>query len=207
MLPHRGNFGTYLLHIVAPIILAYALSWREEVAPEFDRRTGQIAALAMCVMVFINPAFWSSPLHRWKEYGVLSPGDLRSNRDVFLEVDKVILGSAGREIYADPALAPLAIKEHLGYVDNGNREFYVEYINPRRNGTFKSSPLISWLVAPKPGGAERTHPDDMLQRADVVICAVRCPKKGTHQFVRDLGVWTQAWSGSFVVRMYHKARN
>ena len=90
MLPTQGNLGTYLLHIVAPIVLAYALSRREEFAPEFDRWIGQIAALGMCVVVFINPTFRSSPMQRWKEYGVLWRDDLRSNRDVQMEADNVI---------------------------------------------------------------------------------------------------------------------
>src|SRR5262245_13087494 len=60
MLPHVGNFGVYLLHLVAPIILAFALSSRQDLSAEFDRRIGLVAALAMCLMVFVHPNHWSN---------------------------------------------------------------------------------------------------------------------------------------------------
>ena len=203
MLPHAGNFGTYLLHIVAPIVLAYALSGRKEFAPRFERRTGQIAAVAMCIMVFVDPMFRSSPLRHWEEYGVVWRDDLSSNRAVLMEVDNVIRSSAGREIYVSPPLWPLAIKWHLWYLDNGNRYLYAEYINGRRNGTIKLSPLVSWLAAPEPKGPERVRPADVRERADVVICAVYCPD--THKFVRDLGILTQSFfRQSIVIKLYHK---
>jgi len=200
MLPYQGNFGTYLLHIIAPIILAYALSRSEEFAPELDRWTGQIAALGMCMVVFINPTFRSSPLQRWKEYGVLWRDDLRSNRNVLMEATNVIRSSGAKEIYVDPVLAPLAIKSNLKFVDTGNRGLYEEYVNARRNGTLKLSPLISWLAAPKPGGTERPG---VVWGADLVVCT-RCPDERTHRFVRDLGVLTTAFNGPFVVKLYYK---
>jgi hypothetical protein len=203
MLPNAGNFGTYLLHIVAPIILAYGLSCRKEFAAAFERRTGQIAAVAICMIVFIDPKFRWSPLHHWKEYGVLWRDDLTLNRAVFMEVDNVIRSSAGREVYVPPPLWPLAIKRHLGYVDNGNRELYAAYLNARRNGSLQLSPLISWLAASEPRGPERVLPVDEWKGADVVICMLLCPTT-THKFVKDLGVLTTAWNGSFVIRFYHK---
>ena len=203
MLPHPGNHGTYLLHIVAPIILAYALSRREDSARHVARGTAQVAALALCMMVFIDPRFRVTPLERWKEYGVLSH-DLRFNRDVLMEVDDVIRSNAGRDMYVEPILVPLAIKRGLGYVDSGDREYYVEYLNARRDGSLKLSPLVSWLAAREPGGLVRARPEDVAERADVVICSFRCPGRGTHQFVRNLGVLTSAWGLSFVVQLYDK---
>jgi hypothetical protein len=161
----------------------------------------------MCLMVFIDPKFQSSPLQRWKNYGVLWRADLSFNGHVFMEADNVIRSSAGREVYVDPALAMLAIKRNLTYVDNGNREYYVEYINDRINGVVKLSPLTSWLAAREPGGSKRESPFDIRDPADVVICTLSCPNKGSHQFVKSLGVLTTAFNGSMVVQLYHRERN
>lgn len=206
MLPHRGNLGTYLLHLVAPIVLAYALSSREEIEPELDSRIGQIAVLAICILVSINITVWSSPWQRWSEFGVLWNNELSSNREALRQAANVIRSSAGRKIYVDFALAPLAIERHFEYVDNGSRASYADYVNARRNGTLKLSPLVSWLAARKPGGPERVHPDDMMERADVVICTFACPNNGSHQFVRNLGVLTTAFNGPLVVRLFVKAQ-
>src|SRR5262249_4372549 len=110
MVPNEGNFGTYLLHLVAPIILAYPLSSRKEVSAEFDRRIGQVVAVAICLIVSVHPKHWSNPLQRWKEYGVVSQDDLNSNRMVIMHVDAIIQDSAGRQIYIPPVLASLALK-------------------------------------------------------------------------------------------------
>ena len=135
----------------------------------------------------------------------MSPAGLRANRDTFTEVDKIVQSNAGKEMYLDPALARTAVYRHFKYVDNGNREAYAEYINGRRNGTIKLSPLVSWLVAETPQGPERVHPDAIMERADIVICTARCPKQGTHQLVRSLGILSVGWSGSLAVRMYANA--
>jgi hypothetical protein len=226
MLAHWGNFGTYLLHLVAPIILAYALSSREEFSAAFDRRIGQLVALAMCLMVFVDPIHWSSPLQHWKRYGVVWRDDLISNRIVFMNVDDLIQSNAGREIYVSPMLAPLALKRHLRYLDNGNREYYAKYLNARRRGILKLSPLISWLAAPEVRGPERTGPIAMWEHSDVVICTLTCPSEGSLRFDRYVGVLTTAcpgcdaaralasgaslirdrhrlWPGSFEVRLYY----
>ena len=204
MLPHWANFGTYLLHIVVPIVLAYALSRGAEWGPEYFRRTSQIAALAMCTMVFIDPTFLSSPLRHWKMYGVLWPGDLDSNQRVFIKADEVIQNSAGKKIYLEPALAAAAIKRHLPYIDDGYRGYFAAYINARRNGTFEPSLLLAWLAAPKPEGPERESPRKVLERADVVICIYGCPDSRAHQFVRELGVLNSAYNESMVVKLYRK---
>jgi len=206
MLPHGGNFGSYLLHLVAPIILAYALSSREGLSAEFDRWTGQVVALAICLMVFVSPKHWSSPLQRWEEYGVVWRDDLSSNRIVFMNVDDLIQSNAGREIYVNPMFARLAMKRNLRYVDNGNREAYAEYLNARRKGTLKLSPLISWLAAPEVRGPERVGLSAMLEHSDIVICTFVCPKEASQRFDRYLGKMTTAWTGpfrTFVVRLYH----
>jgi hypothetical protein len=192
MLPHGGNFGTYLLHLVAPIILAYALSSRKEFSAEFDRRTGQVVALAICLMVFVSPKHWSSPLQYWEQYGVVWRDDLNSNRIVFMNVDDLIQSNAGREIYVDPMFAKLAVKRNLRYVHNGNREAYVEYLNVRRKGILKLSPLISWLAAPEVRGPERSGLIAVWEHSDVVICTYPCPSEGK-RFDRYLGKLTTAW--------------
>jgi hypothetical protein len=202
MLSHLGNFGTYLLHLVAPIILAYALSSREEFSPEFDRRIGQVVALAICLMVSVGPIHWSSPLQRWKQYGVVWRDDLNSNRIVFMNVDDLIQSNAGREIYVSPVFAQLAVKRSLRYLDNETRGYFTEYLNARRKGILKLSPLISWLAAPEVRGPER--PKSVLEHFDVVIytCFV-CPSEGSQRFERYLGTLTPAWPQSVVVRLYY----
>jgi hypothetical protein len=205
MLPHWANPGIYLLHIVAPIVLAYAVSRGADCTPEYRRHTGEIAALAMCLVVFIDPRLQSSPLHHWKTYGVLWRDDLDSNQRVYMQADEVITNSAGKEIYVEPILARVAIKRYLPYIDDGYRRYYVAYINARRNGTYKPSPLLNWLAAPKPGGPDREFPSEVLERADVVICAYGCPDKRTHQVVRDLGVLNSAYDESRTVKLYRGA--
>jgi len=204
MLPHFGNFGTYLLHLVAPIILAYALSSREEFSPEFDRRIGQVVALAICLMVFVHPKHWSSPLQRWKEYGVVWRDDLSANRIVFMNVDDLIQSNAGREIYVSPMFAQLVVKRSL-YLDNDNRGWFTEYMNARRKGILKLSPLISWLAAPEVRGPER--PKSVSEHFDVVIYTCfepgSCPSEGSQRFERYLGKLTIAWPQSVVVRLYY----
>jgi hypothetical protein len=206
MLAHGGNFGSYLLHLVAPTILAYALSSQEGLSAEFDRWTGQVIALAICLMVFVSPEHWPSPLQRWQEYGVVWRDDLSSNRVVFMNVDDLIQSNAGREIYVSPIFAQLAMKGNLRYVDNGNREVYVEYLNARRKGILKLSPLISWLAAPEVRGPERVGLSAMLEHSDLVICDFVCPKKASQPFDRYLGKVTTAWTGpfrAFVALLYH----
>jgi hypothetical protein len=204
MLPHWADFGTYLLHIVAPIVLAYAISRGGEFRPEFFHRTGQIAALAMCILVFIDPTFQSDPLQHWKMYGVLWRDDLDSNQGVFIEADEVVQRSTGKKIYVDPALAAVAIKRHLPYIDDGYRGHFVAYINARRNDTFQPSPFLRWLAAPKPRGPKREFPSEILEQADVVICTLGCPEERTHQFVRDLGVLNISFDDSMVVKLYRR---
>jgi hypothetical protein len=119
-----------------------------------------------------------------------------------MQADEVITNSVGKEIYVEPVLARLAIKRDLPYIDNGYRRYYVAYINARINETYKPSPLLSWLAAPKPGGPDREFPSEVLERVDVVICMYGCPDKRTHQFVRDLGVLNSAYNESGVVKLY-----
>src|SRR5262249_37324412 len=205
MLPYVGNFGVYLLHLVAPIILAYALSSRQNFSAEFDRHIGLVAALAMCLMVFVPPNHWSNPLQRWKQYGVVWPDDLRSNRRVLMNADDLIQSSAGRDIYVAPVLASVAMKRKLAYVDNGSREAYSEYLNARRKGILKISPLISWLAASEVRGPERITPIAKAEQSDVVICALVCPTGGSHRFDRYLGVLTTApWTQPIIIRVYYK---
>jgi hypothetical protein len=205
MLPHVANFGTYLLHIVAPMVLAYALSRGAEFAPGKFRLTAQIAALVMCITVFIDPRFLSSPLQHWKLYGVLWRDDLVSNKRIFKEADELIEANAEKQIYVGPMLASLAIKRHLLYIDNGFREFIAGYLNARRTGNFKASPLISWLAAPIVEGPEPESPAEMMTRADLVICMLDCPDELTHQFVRELGKLTSASNGAIAVKLYRRA--
>jgi hypothetical protein len=205
MLPHMGSFGSYLLHLVAPIILAYALSSREGLSAEFDRWTGQVVALAICLMVFVSPKHWSSPLQRWEDYGVVWRDDLSFNRIVFMNVDDLIQSNAGREIYVSPMFAQLAMKRNLRYVDNGSREDYAEYLNARRKEILKLSPLISWLAAPEVRGPERVGLIAMLEQSDVVMCTF-CPEETSQRFDRYLGKVTTAWRfpfRRFEVRLYH----
>jgi hypothetical protein len=145
-------------------------------------------------------------MHHWQEYGVLWRDDLNSNRNVFMEVDDIIRSNAGKEIYVAPMLAPLAIKKHLAYIDNGHRMYFIEYINARRNGTFAPSPLLSWLAARKPGGSERASFEDVLERSDVVICILGCPNEETHQFVRNLGLLISAYNQRMVVELYYSKK-
>jgi hypothetical protein len=108
--------------------------------------------------------------------------------------------------YVNPMFAQLAMKRNLRYVDNGNREGYAEYLNARRNGILKLSPLISWLAAPEVRGPERVGLIAMLEHSDVGICAFVCPKEASQRFDRYLGKVTMAWTGpfrTFVVRLYH----
>jgi hypothetical protein len=207
MLPHWAAPGTYLLHIVAPIVLAYAISRGARFSQQYYRRAGQIAALAMCIVVFIDPTFQSSPLQHWKKYGVLWRDELDSNQRVFMEADEVIRNCAEKVIYVDPMLARLALKRDLSYVDNGYRRYFAEYINARRNETLEPFPLLGWLAAPKPEGPERESPSKVLERADVVICIYRCPDRRTHQFVRGLGVLNSASNESMVANLYRKREN
>jgi hypothetical protein len=204
MLPNRGNFGTYLLHLVAPIVLAYALSSREEFSAEFDRQTGQVVALAICLMISVSPKHWSSPLQRWEEYGVVWRDVLSSNRIVFMTVNDLIQSNAEREIYVDQMFAQLAIQSNLRYVNNGNREEYVEYLNARRKGRLKLSPPISWLAAPEVRGPERVDLIAMLEHFDLVICTFDL-KETSQRSYRYLGKITTARTGpfrTFVVRLY-----
>jgi hypothetical protein len=144
--------------------------------------------------------------------------DLNSNRTVFTEVDDVIRSSAGKTIYMAPMLAPLAIKAHLEYVDNGFREYYAAYVDARKNGTFGLPPLLSWLAARKLGNPEpsdaslvdvpsnsaaRRIINKVLERSEVAICIYICPDKATHDFVRNLGRLTTPY-GPFVVKLYVK---
>jgi hypothetical protein len=207
MLAHEGNIGIYVQHILAPIVLAYALSGGAKFAPGKFRRTAQIAALAMCVTAFIDPLFPSESLRHWTLYGVLWRDDLDSNKKVFVEADDLIRNSAGKQIYVGPILAPLAIQRHLSYIDNGFRQYIARYLNARRNGKFKPSRLISWLAGPKPGGPERESPHEMMARADVVICMnAACPDLRSHQFVRNLGELTASFNDeSFDAKLYRRA--
>jgi hypothetical protein len=204
MLAYTGNTGTYVNHILAPIVLAYALSGGAKFAPGKFRRTAQIAALAMCVTVFIDPLFPSESQQHWQYYGVLWRDDLDSNKKVFMEADELIRNSAGKQIYVGPMLAPLAIQRHLSYIDNGFRQYIAPYLNARRNGKLKPFRLIGWLAGPKPGGPERESPREMMARADVVICML-CPGQRSDQFVRDLGVVKTAFPQSFVAKLYRRA--
>jgi hypothetical protein len=182
MLPQAGY---YQLHLVAPIILAYALSSRQDFSAKFDRRIGQVAALAMCLMVFVHPKHWSNPLLRWKQYGVVWRDDLSSNRRVLMNADDLIQSNAGRDIYIAPVLAPLAVKRNLGYLDNGNREAHAEYLNARR-------------------GPERISPIAKAEQSEVAICNCEWPTGGSHRFDRSLGVLTTASTQSFEIRVYYK---
>jgi hypothetical protein len=223
MLAHTGNIGTYLMHLVAPMVIAYALSQGAERAPRKLRLISQVAALVMCVTVFIDPMFLSNPPQHWKLYGVLWRDDLNSNKKIFKEADELIRSNAGKQIYVGPMLASLAIKNHLTYIDNGFREYVARYLTGRRKGYFKPSPLMSWLGAPILGGPEPESPTDMMAGADLVICmslqpwsilSLRsttgvdhgtCPDELTHRFVRDLGMLTSALNGAIAVKLYQRA--
>jgi hypothetical protein len=203
MLPHRGNSGTYLLHLIAPIILAYALGRRERSSPEFERWVGVAAILTMCMMVFVTPWNLSGSLLRWKVYGVVWRDDLDRNRNTIDEVERVLQESNGGAIYLDFSLAPIAIKKDIEYLDTGNREYIVEYMNLKIAGSLKLPPLVE-MLSWHANGPKRLHPEVYMEQAEVVICAYRCPGEETHHFVRNLGLLHTALNGSEMVQLYRR---
>jgi len=135
---------------------------------------------------------------------VLWRDDLDSNKRIFKEADELIQANARKQIYVGPMLASLAIKHHLLFIDSGFREYAAGYLNARRTGNFKISPLLSWLAAPIVEGPEPESPAHMMTRADLVICMLNCPDELTHQFVRELGVLTAARNGAIAVKLYRR---
>jgi hypothetical protein len=208
MLPHIGNFGTYLLHVIAPIVLAYPLGRVARHDRLFEQWAGVTGTLALILIVFIIPKYDGTRTVRWtgwKAYGVVSRPDLDGNRDTAHEIESILHENVGKSIYLDFALAPVAIANGLEYVDAGNREFIPEYFSRKVSGGARSSLLVDILAPTNNFTPSSNDPYAYMDQANIVICALRCPAQGTHQFLREVGPLYFAFNArAFPVMLYSR---
>lgn len=189
MLPHTGNFGTYILNLVIPLSLAYPLGKPDRDMRPIGRWVGACANLVLILLVFVVPKYDGTGMVRWtgwKAYGVTSRADLDGNRELAAEVKTVLDENAGRSIYLDFPLAPIAVGNEADYIDTGNREYFSKYMELKQSGTAETSILVGIFAYGNAFEPKLTDPRVVMERADIVICVLRCPGPETHALVREL---------------------
>lgn len=200
LLAHIGNLGTYLLHLVAPSILAYSLAApHERMASRSWRWFPQFAVAVMGLMVFTNPKALVGmsdrfvSLQRWERYGVVWRDELNANKMIFSKINLLIRQNPDKKIVLDAFFSRQAINNKLPFVDSGHRTYFIDYLYAKNNGSFRPSFPFSLLTGPlAPNPKFRTITDYQLQ-ADWVISALEGDQ--SFQQIETLGELTSSYNG------------
>lgn len=198
MLPHGGNFGTYMIHLLGPIFISLLLVNVGDRQKSADPIAGMTAVVVLLVTV-LSPV---SSEDSWKVYGILSQQDLDENRRILADIDVLLDQYEPEDIYVDFSLASAAIRSNLPFVDNGNRQYISPYLAGRLKGTIRLNPileLISWKPKRFAGGVS---PAAKLLASKLIICGYQCPKGTGHILVKQLGSLAFSYGQSPTIKVF-----
>jgi len=181
MLAHKGSNGSYIMHIIAPCIIGYPL-----IVPNRQLRNREfitnLSTLILCISLIFSPFNYRYPIQRLRNYGVTF-FDIEKNTLVLKDVEDEIINNHNQSIYLDPIFSILAMQYKLPYIDNGNKEYYIEYF---KLSTLRPFSYLGLLAGPRPVKSEQLT-SFYRDNAEIVICVINCPTNATHWLKRKIG--------------------
>ena len=120
MWTNLGNFGTYSQHLILPIMLIYIL--------EYINKTNNLKFLRL-INIFI---IFSILINHNNEFGFISKTKIEKNRNLFIEINKIVEEQNNKKFFLDKGLNWIDEKIDINNYDPGHKLQIEKYIDSRK---------------------------------------------------------------------------
>lgn len=134
MWTNLGNFGTYSQHLILPIMLIYIV--------EYINKTNNLKFLRL-INIFI---VFSILINHHNEFGFISKTKIEKNRNLFIEINKIVEEQNNKEFFLDKGLRLIDEEIDINNYDPGHKLQIENYINSRKNGYLKRSVIEEFFL-------------------------------------------------------------